>query len=185
MYPGGTCMSVPTVMAVHPVSQTFHLEPQMSPLCWHFKSQILGQSIQYPKWWPDLLTCQQPECVPRATQLAGPGTGQDITTFKWARLLYNRTYAQSKGLISNLHVCQSEVGFWNCEIAIGQHSDGRWETYYIFPGPALAACMGNLPGRLSAESTISICQPLTGSIASGAACTAKNYHFDKLRGLML
>lgn len=47
---------------------------------------------------------------------------------------------------------------------------------YVFPGPAPAACMGNLQGRLSAESTLSICQPLTASITGGAACTAKNYH---------
>lgn len=55
-------------------------------------------------------------------------------------------------------------------------------TYYVFPGPAPAACMGNLQGRLSAESTLSICQPLTASITGGAACTAKNYHFDNTKG---
>lgn len=58
-------------------------------------------------------------------------------------------------------------------------------TCGVFPGPAPAACMGNLQGRLSAESTLSICQPLTGWIASGAARTAKNYHFDKQRGCAL
>ena len=39
--------------------------------------------------------------------------------------------------------------------------------------------------RLSAKSTLSICQPLTRSNAGGAACTAKNYHFHNLRDLVL